>query len=266
MTFDDREQSVHEGEPVECYRFAVGTTVYRWTSADADVTLSTGTYTPAVISRGSLVQSQEDSTDSLEVMVPRYNPIATLFMPYVPGSKVLLTVYRAHRGEESEARPLFLGEVASVVVKDNEATLTCTPLVEALGRPVPSISYQPLCNWPLYGAGCGVNAADFRDAAVVGSVSGVTVVSSTFAAKPDGWYTNGWMEDPDGEVRFITAHVGNTITLMSPYPDLTAGDTVHVLAGCDRTEATCVAKFNNFVNFMGFPRLPDRNPFNGAIA
>ncbi|OGS01547.1 MAG: hypothetical protein A2V88_02670 [Elusimicrobia bacterium RBG_16_66_12] len=101
--------------------------------------------------------------------------------------------------------------------------------------------------------------------AVVATVSGVEVRSATFAAQPSGWYLNGWMEDVVGEKRFIVGHLGDTITLMNPYPALAPGDTVVVVAGCDRTEATCVAKFNNFGNYLGFPRLPTRNPFTGPV-
>jgi hypothetical protein len=35
-----------------------------------------------------------------------------------------------------------------------------------------------------------------------------------------------------------------------------AGDTFRVTAGCDRTHATCRAKFRNAVNFRGFPHMP----------
>lgn len=35
-----------------------------------------------------------------------------------------------------------------------------------------------------------------------------------------------------------------------------AGDLVRLEAGCDKLAATCKAKFNNFLNFRGFPDLP----------
>ena len=34
------------------------------------------------------------------------------------------------------------------------------------------------------------------------------------------------------------------------------GDTFSVFAGCDKTFATCKAKFDNALNFRGFPHLP----------
>ena len=47
------------------------------------------------------------------------------------------------------------------------------------------------------------------------------------------------------------------ITLLIPMPfDILAGDTLNVSAGCDKTFATCKAKFSNVVNFRGFHLLP----------
>jgi uncharacterized phage protein (TIGR02218 family) len=37
---------------------------------------------------------------------------------------------------------------------------------------------------------------------------------------------------------------------------VTAGDTLTITAGCDKTYPTCKAKFDNGVNFRGFPHIP----------
>ncbi|HRK43953.1 MAG TPA: DUF2163 domain-containing protein, partial [Gemmobacter sp.] len=38
--------------------------------------------------------------------------------------------------------------------------------------------------------------------------------------------------------------------------DLASGDVVRLEAGCDKRSATCRQKFNNFLNFRGFPHIP----------
>lgn len=266
MTFDSSEKSVYGGRPVECYKFVFGTTTYLWTSADARVVLPQGTFTPAVISRGSLDHSKEDNAGNLEVTVARDNPLVNPFMPYVPGSSVALTLFRAHRGDEANATPVFFGQVVSIVVHDSEVVLTCAPFDQAFKRQIPLLTCQPRCQWALYGAGCGLTAASFRDTCTVGSVSGVTVTSSNFSARADQWFRNGWMEDSVGDIRMVVDHVGSQIKLMSPYPALAGGHIVKVYAGCDRTEAVCASKFNNLANHLGFPRVPRRNPFVGSVA
>jgi len=265
VTFDSRESSVHDGRPLECYRISRGATVYQWTSAAAPVTIPQGVFTPAAIARGDLDFSQEEGSGWLEVTVALDNPLVDQFVPYIPDAAVVVAVFRAHAGEEALAQPVFLGTVVSVAVKGDRAVLTCAPFGEALKKMVPGVTYQPLCAWALYGPGCGVLVANFTDQCVVEAVSGVTVTSPDFAARPDGWYRNGWLTDPAGDVRMVVAHLSNVVTLMNPYAALAAGQTVGATAGCDRQPATCVGKFNNFARFMGFPWIPARNPFVGTV-
>ena len=266
MTFDSREKSRYSGAPVECFRFAHGQSVWLFTSADREVVLPAGTFTPAVVQRSELDHSQEDGAGSVEVRIPLDLPLVSAFIGFVPATPVSVTIYRAHRTEESDYKATFVGTVASVVFEGSEAVLTCSPISGTFRRRVPGQTFQSQCNHPLYGPGCGLDRNSFRDVCTVGSVSGSTVTSTDFGARANGYFTNGWLEDPaTGEVRWIVDHVGSTVTLMNPFPALAGGQTVNAFAGCDRTEATCAAKFNNLVNHLGFPRVPGRNPHDGSI-
>ena len=54
-----------------------------------------------------------------------------------------------------------------------------------------------------------------------------------------------------------TATAGASISLWSSLGKTIAiGDHVTLTAGCDKTFATCRARFNNIVNFRGFPHMP----------
>jgi len=47
------------------------------------------------------------------------------------------------------------------------------------------------------------------------------------------------------------------LTLWQAMPEqIEAGDTFVVTAGCDKRFDTCRARFNNAVNFRGFPHIP----------
>ena len=266
MTFDSREQSIYQGQPVECFRFQQGPDLWLMTSADQPVTLLSGTYTPETITPAQLDHSQEQGAGNLEIRLPRANALASRFVDYLPPARVDLTVYRAHRGEEAAAVVFFLGSIGSIRFESSEAILTAVPLSQALKRRIPMLSYQSQCNWPLYSTGCGVNAGAFRDTIQIGTVSAATVTSADFALRADGWFTNGWLEGASGERRFIVSHVGNTVQLIAPMTGLAAGQIAHAFAGCDRTEAVCIAKFNNLPNHLGFARIPNRNPFQGSVA
>ena len=260
MTFDSREKSRNDAQPVECYRFAQGDRLWLLTTADQAVTLPTGTYQPDVLVRGALNHNQEDGSGSLEITVPRDSSIAEPFILFVPTTRITLTVYRAHRGDESLAEVKFVGTVSSVVFDGSAAKVRCAPLQAAFTRTVPRQTFHGACAWALYGPGCGVDSGAFRDTALLGTVSGITLTSSDFALRASGWYTNGWLQGPGGDIRFVVDHVGSTVTLMSAMPGLASGQTVQIFAGCARTEAVCASKFANLDNFLGFPRIPSRDP------
>lgn len=159
----------------------------------------------------------------------------------------------------------FVGEITGWSFEGSQVALTCAPISQGLGRLIPMLRYQSQCNWALFSPGCTLDPDDFKVTATLDTVDGVTLTDTTFAGKPDGWFTNGWVQRSNGERRFIVNHAGDTLTLMNRFPtDLVAGETVDAFAGCQRTEAECATKFNNLANHLGFARIPSRNPHGGG--
>ena len=89
-----------------------------------------------------------------------------------------------------------------------------------------------------------------------------------------GYYTGGVLcpssvySRDNAENSFISSHnkagASDQLRLTTPV-NLSRGDTVSVLAGCDRTWQTCYGKFNNIINFGGFPYLPLENPYIAEV-
>ena len=243
----------------------VGSTIYRWTSGDSIVNLDIPgdgalNYVPEPIERSQAEFSNEDQAGTITVTVSRFNPIGQMFMAFNPPSPVSLSIYRQHLGD-IQAVLIFVGKVVAATFDGSDVQLSCAPMTAIFKRNIPRLMYQRECNWALYGPGCTVNKELFKDAGVVTGISGRTVSADVFGTRADGWYKGGWAELGDGTKRYITAHVGTIITLQSPFFGLAAGATIFAFAGCDRSEATCLTKFNNLVNHLGFQRLPTRNPF-----
>lgn len=74
-----------------------------------------------------------------------------------------------------------------------------------------------------------------------------------------GWFTDGMAHPPGGGPYRIEAHRSEgaqALLQLDRLADLEAGTTLRLTAGCDRHFATCRKKFNNSVNFRGFPHLP----------
>lgn len=265
-TFDERETSQHGGQPVEGFRFVQGETVWLFTSADREVLLPIGRFDPETIGRDQIQQTKEDTGEQLRVTVPITNPVAALFIGDVPSSPVWLTVYRAHRGDESEAITVFVGKIVRAEFAESDATLVGTSVAAHLLRAVPPLHMQTPCNHILFSAECGANPTACRDLVSITTVDGPIVTSNDFALQPDQWFRGGRLQSLAGEVRFIADHVGDTIELMSAMPGLASLDTAYAYWGCDHLEATCASKFDRLDNHLGFSRLPTRNPFEGRIA
>ena len=268
MSYDARETSQSQGAPIECYRFISGPSVYLTTSGDKKVQVtiegSLTTFEPRYARRSAIEEGREDSSGTIEVVLDRLDPVALLFRSYAPVEPVTIEVFRFHEGD-TEIVEDFAGVVAAATFEGGRCTLSCKPEIAIFERKIPRTAYQKQCPWATYSAPCGISAADFRDMITLGTVDGTALTAAAFAAHADGWYEGGWIERANGEKRFITAHVGDTVSIQSPFTGLAAGEVVSAFAGDDHLEQTCRTKFNNIAHFWGFPRKPDRNPFENGV-
>ncbi len=80
----------------------------------------------------------------------------------------------------------------------------------------------------------------------------------------DGWFTAGKLTFTSGanfglgiEVKTHKNDSGVGLVLWQAMPQpIAAGDGFIVTAGCDKRFSTCGNRFNNTVNFRGFPQIP----------
>lgn len=135
-----------------------------------------------------------------------------------------------------------------------------------------------LCDAELGDARCTVllAQADFSGAGAVVTVG----PSDTFAvsgldAFAAGWFSNGILTWTGGtrigrSDRVADHRLENeaaVLRMSSPLgPPITSGDTFTIVAGCDKSFATCKAKFSNPLNFRGFPHLPGNDAAYGYVA
>ena len=128
----------------------------------------------------------------------------------------------------------------------------------------------------LYTAGCSADLGDGRCAIDLsapglrgdGTVTAVTATSALRASGlddfDDGWFTAGKLTFTSGanaglavEVKLHRAASDVTLDLWQAMPRaIEPGDTFVVTAGCDKRFSTCHDRFNNVVNFRGFPHIP----------
>lgn len=140
-----------------------------------------------------------------------------------------------------------------------------TGLSDLLSQPV-GRAYVHSCPCRLGDAKCGVDAEAFTGAGSVVSVTdGRRFAAAGLGAVEAGWYTGGvlrWTsgrnEGLEGQVK-VHAGAGASVVLelwLSPVFPVVAGDAFTVVAGCDKTMGTCGSKFDNLLNYRGFPQMP----------
>ena len=127
---------------------------------------------------------------------------------------------------------------------------------------------QRHCSAELGDARCKVNlaAGGFTGSGEVVSLSGLdTVVVAGLDGFEQGWFANGVLTWTSGErsgqaervIDFRHEAIGPILVIwpaVSTQPQ--PGDQFSIVAGCDKSFATCRAKFSNSLNFRGFPHLP----------
>lgn len=119
------------------------------------------------------------------------------------------------------------------------------------------------CDAELGDARCGVAlAGGFVGSGQIETIdaAGVAEVSGLSGFEP-GWFTHGVASFTSGKLAGRTVRIsqhrkaGSTV-LLALEQTPAAGDAFSIVAGCDKSFATCKAKFGNAVNFRGFPHLP----------
>lgn len=255
------------GEPIELYQFVRAGAMWLYTSADYAITHNGQTYQPVVIARGAIAASDEANSGSVDVSCDSGLSIIPQFVQGVVPSPLWLTIFRMHQGD-SDAVVIFQGQVSSAVVTGREATLHCTPTRRAMEKNCPRILYQRQCNHFLYDVGCKLDPNSFKTTGQITATAGPVLTVNTAVGLGTDWFTGGYLQIPGTEVRaFITKHDDATgdITLLQLVPGLAVGVTVDLYAGCDRLEETCHVKFGNIDNFLGFPDIPNQNPFSQVL-
>ncbi len=133
--------------------------------------------------------------------------------------------------------------------------------------------YLRSCSADLGDARCGV--ALVAATAVVDASDGRLGLSAAgLASYPDGHFTGGRLTFTSGGNAGFTTEVkrhgiegdGAIFQLwQAPPTAIEGGDGFSVTPGCDKSFATCRAKFGNGVNFRGFPHMPTTDFIIGGV-
>jgi uncharacterized phage protein (TIGR02218 family) len=251
-------------DPAELYRIwrMSGEEEWTYTSADSAVVYGEKTYAPAAISRGAVAYDQSLDTSSLDITLDRVSDPAVRFVASHPVEPIWVQVLRVHRDQSPmEAVVVFAGLIVSVGLSGAAANIQCAGLDKALDQQIPTFRIQTGCNATPFDAKCALDPDDYVITGVTATVSadGLVLTATGFAEYADGYFTLGHISI-NGHRRMIVEHTGQSIRLRYPVPGMASGDAFSAWPGCDGTIETCRDKFNNVINFRGYPDLPTDNP------
>jgi uncharacterized phage protein (TIGR02218 family) len=159
-----------------------------------------------------------------------------------------------------ERLALVRGELGDVTVRASAFDAALRGPAAVLEQPA-SEQTSPECRAELGDRRCRIDLAPLTRIARLATVPDEATVEVEGAAAGDGLYAGGrirWLSGRNGGLaRGVAASQGNRLTLAEapPYP-AEPGDRVELREGCDKSFATCVARFGNGENFRGEPHLP----------
>lgn len=246
-------------------------TVLRYTSADIDLTSGGNTYTHITIVRGTTRIVLGIEVDTLDINI---SPDSTMlvagvgfFAAVIAGAfdnaTVLLTrVFMPTWGDTSLGEiPMFSGRIADIQYQRDDISITAKSFTELFNIQMPRNLHERHCAHTVYDSGCGVVRTSYQvgSSANASSTTSVIYCGLTNAA---GYFDLGKLVFTsgvnNGVTRSVKAYSPGTIVLSVPFSSAPAtGDLFIIYPGCDRTQNTCSSKFNNVINFRGYPFIPN---------
>lgn len=170
-------------------------------------------------------------------------------------------------GDPSRHRALFSGTLGEVVRAGAGFRVEMRGLTEPLNQPQGGVYARP-CSAVLGDGRCrfDLSRPGYRSECEVERIEDGRILTFSWQGGfDDRWFEGGRLDVLSGAGAGLVASVradrllpgGRRVELWEGLrAPVAAGDRIRLTAGCDKRAETCRAKFNNLINFRGFPHLP----------
>lgn len=269
--FGTLEASVEDSRPIEVIEITLGSEVFRYTSAEDDLTIDGDLFEAIPINRNQVIVGSDQQRRTLTVTVPATNSFARNYIDIIPGERAEFSLFRYQRDESPAFDTrilLFSGRVQSVKFSNDgqNAAINVRSIEAALSRNLPRITFMGMCGAFLYDRFCGANPASFNHIGAVTLVSGsdITVTGAGALSFP---LESGYVR-PTGEndYRMILSQTGDVLTLLLPFQNDPTGANVQVFGGCDHLiDGHCATVYDRVIDFVGFAFVPNKNIFQTGV-
>jgi len=220
------------------------------------------------LSPGAVVQSAGLSVDNTEVQ----GALSSVAISEADIERGLydsadVTQWLVNWANPDERMVLFRGQIAQITRQGAgfHAELRGPTARLALSR---GRVFQKPCTAVLGDSACGIDTGIelYRGSGTVLAWDGGSGLSVDLALPyPERWFERGVLQVLSGPAQGLRMQIkrddlsdtGRSLTLwQTPNQGPEPGDSIALIAGCDRRAETCREKFNNMLNFRGFPDLP----------
>lgn len=264
----------------DLFRMTEGGNVWTFTSSNEAQTYQSPSavapedYLPRVVGRSEIKDTSQFLKDTVDLVMPLMDSIGQHFLQSPIDYVAKLDIYT--KDEAGVYTTEWRGTLKDVKPDDKQIKLVFNSVFSANrtvgARPV----FQRNCRHTVYSPQCGVAFDDFKLAANVTGLSsdGLTLTVAEAATKPNGYFNAGVIVMPDGTMRYIRQHVGSSLTLIRFSPSLVQAWNdaplpksvpVFIAPGCSQAMETCIAVFENWLNYGGFRNIPLKNPNSSSI-
>lgn len=236
-----------------------------YTSGDTSVIYDSNTYEKITIGRSKIELKSDLEKSKVDIGFSINNTFAKSWLAKDYESFLQVRIFEQN---DTETKQIWSGRLVSISLKGFKIFLEFETLYTSLARYGIRRHYQRTCSHNLYGRGCNLFKGDWVESGTITAINGLTFTISTTQA--DNYFSHGLIQF--GNVtRFIRSQVGNEFTI-AKYSDEIQNEfdtngsvSVLIYPGCDKTKQTCIYKYDNILNFGGFPYIPGKNPFKGTI-
>lgn len=245
--------------------------VFRFTAHDRALVFRGETYSPcASLSSSALQTSAEfgetENMDLAGIISSGLITLSDLWAGRFDGADV--EVWRVDWEDTTRAQMLAAGKCGSLSAGSVEFKFEVTTASERLTQRPILQPVMPTCRFKLGDSRCGVDLEALRVSGAVTTVPATNVhtgarrriFADSSRAEADNYFQLGRVTWVTGDNAGISADVkvftDTQFILETPMQyEIQVGDTYTVVPGCDRIFETCGTKFNNAINFGGFPHL-----------
>jgi len=269
MSYDLVDDTQDKGAPANLYSIKVEGRPFYYTDHQRELVVNFDgkprKFTPKQISRTGITNAYNLADASVtDVILPINDPASYILNGLITPQIVEIQISEVHINDPAlEVRSLLVGFVTGIAPapSENTVTLSVSSLTAVhLSASVPTVTYSRNCNHAFGDEHCkfDVDSISAKVTATDNNLWTVTVNRLSLDKFEGGTVTNlrsGVTQN------IVTASDGKIVTI-GGFADLLPGDQLKLTPGCNKlVDGDCATKYNNAINFGGYPKVPRKNPF-----